>query len=261
VGVATAALAAAFHAHPTTGEAGAAADVAQARKSAAADMGHSAGAAGWQLQSFNGGSLANAVLQHLPGTSLTQLTCQFLYSHPTHLAAVCSLTRLQKLTITRIRGYINGRTADVLAPLSALQQLTHLQLDLVGRGQLQHLLLPQLQELHVQSGPVQLQPLQLGHLTGLSMLGMTDYSACMQWRQLPTKSAQAAARCAWGPALQPTAAAAVKAAAVAACIFLGSARSVRRCSEAAQKLKQLAGTGAMVLVGETCTAGASQQCV
>ncbi|KAF6254831.1 hypothetical protein COO60DRAFT_282891 [Scenedesmus sp. NREL 46B-D3] len=90
------------------------------------------------------------------------------------------------------RGSTSRQAPDVLAPLSALQPLTSLQLDSLQWRQLRHLQLPQLSELSMcveqgeQGTQLQLQ-LQLGHLTNLSKLEMVlDGAASMQIEdQLP----------------------------------------------------------------------------
>jgi hypothetical protein len=81
-----------------------------------------------------------------------------------------------------------GYAANVLAPLSALQQLTSLQLGYSQKRQLQHVLLPQLRELEMRLESVaheelqqQLQQqLQLTHLTGLSKLFLRVSAALLQ---------------------------------------------------------------------------------
>jgi hypothetical protein len=97
-----------------------------------------------------------------------------------------SLTALQKLHITGSAGGETSQQADnVLAPLSALQRLTSLQLQetFVRRRQLEHLRVPLLLELAIKLEPPQqgnAVQLQLGHLTSLSKLIVSERAAPMQ---------------------------------------------------------------------------------
>jgi hypothetical protein len=99
------------------------------------------------------------------------------------VSTLCSLTALQKLDILSARGYTSWQADTILAPLSALQRLTSLQLDYVRRRQLEHLRVPLLLELAVrlerqeQRDAVQL---QMGHLTSLTKLAMSDWAGSMQ---------------------------------------------------------------------------------
>jgi hypothetical protein len=70
------------------------------------------------------------------------------------MAALLALTALRSLNLGsfaslhgRLYSFTSQMPVDVLAPLSGLQQLTSLKLAMVQRAQLQHLQLPQLQEL------------------------------------------------------------------------------------------------------------------
>jgi hypothetical protein len=123
------------------------------------------------------------VLQHLPAATLTALTVQLDWSAAPHVAALCSLTGLRQLELTSARGYTSWQASDVLAPLSALQQLTCLHLDFLRRQQLQHLRLPQLQALDVrleQCMQGEQAQMQLSQITGLTMLCLTDWAALLQ---------------------------------------------------------------------------------
>jgi hypothetical protein len=98
-------------------------------------------------------------------------------------AAISGLTALRCLNMRTCKGFKvgdydwgKGKAADVLAPLSALQQLTQLELPGLRRVQLQHLQLPQLLQLKFNtfdcaSGGL-LQLSQLTRLTRLDMLGL-----------------------------------------------------------------------------------------
>jgi hypothetical protein len=122
------------------------------------------------------------VLQHLPTSTLTQLQGSIDWGSSTDLAAVCSLTALRSLLV------INNSMMSgcALASLSSLQHLTALQLQSVRPVHLQQLP-PWLQQLDVahikpylasaeqdstQQQQQQLFQLHLGHLTGLTALGV-----------------------------------------------------------------------------------------
>jgi hypothetical protein len=128
------------------------------------------------------------VLQHMPASTLTQLTCTAEWQHelPAHFnaavagadcAAVCGLTGLRSLTL----GHHNvGFKQDALGPLTVLQDLTSLRLEIVSRQQLGLLQMPQLRELYVglyahDSSTAQL---QLGHLSSVSRLWVLDRGLC-----------------------------------------------------------------------------------
>jgi hypothetical protein len=188
-GAAFQALADAFQAATEAGAAPPPAAAAAAAADVAATAVPVAEAAPLQLQSLLCNSLAAPVPQHLPVSTLTELACQLDWSRTAHVSTVCSLTNLQKLDILSAQGFTSWQADNVLAPLSALQQLTNLQLDYVRRRQLEHLRMLQLLELTMRiemqhNGDVV--QLQMGHLTGLSKLAMSDWAATMQLEdQLP----------------------------------------------------------------------------
>jgi hypothetical protein len=188
-GAAFQALADAFQAATEAGAAPPPAAAAAAAADVAATAVPVAEAAPLQLQSLLCNSLAAPVPQHLPVSTLTELACQLDWSRTAHVSIVCSLTNLQKLDILSAQGFTSWQADNVLAPLSALQLLTNLQLDYVRRRQLEHLRMPQLLELTMRiemqhNGDVV--QLQMGHLTGLSKLAMSDWAATMQLEdQLP----------------------------------------------------------------------------
>jgi hypothetical protein len=72
-----------------------------------------------------------------------------------------------------------GSSSSALTPLTALQQLTALQLPSLQPPQLAGLQLPQLQQLHIGiANSAQTPPLQVAHLTSLHTLRVEDYSKC-----------------------------------------------------------------------------------
>jgi hypothetical protein len=79
--------------------------------------------------------------------------------------------------------------ADALGPLTVLQQLTALRLELVGRQQLGLLQMPQLRELYVgldRRDRSSTAPLQLGRLSSVSRLWVHDGAGWLQfYEQLP----------------------------------------------------------------------------
>jgi hypothetical protein len=132
--------------------------------------------------------LQRPLLQHLPASSLQHLACTLDWRSAAQIAALSQLTALRTLSVLGPGGErswhnsyssaIAGNNGHaVLEPLSALQQLTFL--ESVNTHQLQHLQLPQLQQLEITiayssdvnpQGALQLSHLRLGHLTGLSKL-------------------------------------------------------------------------------------------
>lgn len=182
----------------------------------------------WQLQSFSAdvGASATAaalqqLLQHLPAYSLTQLGCYLGLADAGQVQAA-PLSGLSRLTGLCSLHLIVGRGAqqqphELLDPLSALRQLTELQLQagLVRRVQLQHLQLPRLQQLAANVGSESIEgadQLQLTHLTALTQLLLLEClgstcvlapaeqlppnlrcSVCTMVRTLPAAAAAAAA--------------------------------------------------------------------
>jgi hypothetical protein len=143
---------------------------------------------------------ANAV-RSLPASSLTELECSMNFSSGQELvAAISSLTALQALRIAYAgcpRYAIDDDPAiieqpdSVLAPLSALQQLTQLQLPMVRAAQLAQLRLPRLQQLTATAGRIRHKseeavklpqecPLELSQMTALTCLkiGSSTLLAC-----------------------------------------------------------------------------------
>jgi hypothetical protein len=134
----------------------------------------------------------NAV-RSLPAGSLTALECSMNFNSSQELvSAISSLTALQALRVAYAGAprYSSDKDSDiydwhdsVLAPLSALQQLTQLQLPMVRAAQLAHLRLPRLLVLtataartrHRSEEANQLPqecPLQLSHLTSLTRMSI-----------------------------------------------------------------------------------------
>jgi hypothetical protein len=123
------------------------------------------------------------LLQQLPASSLTHLRLCLDWSSTAQTAALLALTGLRSLDLGAfasmsggLYSYISRMPMNVLAPLSALQQLTSLKLAVVQRAQLQLLQLPQLQELctSIDQGGSVGQLLQLGHLTAVQHLTVLD---------------------------------------------------------------------------------------
>jgi hypothetical protein len=130
------------------------------------------------------GRVMPAQLQHLP-PRLQELhaTVTVDWSSAADVAALCrpDLTALRSLDIRASRGNSSDHPDDLLEPLSALQQLTCLQLGVVRRMQLQHLQLPHLQQLDVWCSHRGVgQRLQLGQLTALRKLLLQDYATAMR---------------------------------------------------------------------------------
>jgi hypothetical protein len=83
---------------------------------------------------------------------------------------------------------IDNPSDSMMAPLSALQRLTRLELKRhsVRRAQLQQLQLPRLQHLEViLTDQPPGQPLLLGHMTSLTALDITEYNSISSTDQLP----------------------------------------------------------------------------
>jgi hypothetical protein len=163
----------------------AAAAAAAATSTAAGGTPTSASSSSWQLQELTVASLqdmqtAGRILQHLPAGTLTQLDCSIKWSNSEHINAVCMHTGLRSLHLISNSNVahenICGQADDVLVPLTDLQQLTALSLNELRREQLQHLQLPQLQELHVSFAlsivPQRAQPLRLQQLTAVTRLSV-----------------------------------------------------------------------------------------
>jgi hypothetical protein len=134
------------------------------------------------------------VLQHMPASSLTQLSCAAEWQGvlPAHFnpaltaadyAAVFKLTGLRSLTLGHRPV---GFQPYALGPPTTLQQLTALRLETVCRQQLGLLQLPQLQELCVGLDSGSTAQLQLGHLSSVSRLWVQDSAGQLQLsEQLP----------------------------------------------------------------------------
>jgi hypothetical protein len=144
---------------------------------------------GLHLQSLAMGHSCCAVtqplLEQLPVASLTHLQCWQLSNISACLPRLCELSSLRSLLLQRpsyaVDGLLSHQVSDnVLAPLSALRQLTRLQLPAVRKAQLLPLQLPYLQQLHVKlddhgDGA----QLQLSHLTALQVLTVAGpYNSC-----------------------------------------------------------------------------------
>jgi hypothetical protein len=185
---ATAAAAAEAVAAPEVGLAAAAAAAAPSLPPPPPLPPAAAAAASCQLQSltveshdlsFDRAEPAWPLLQQLPASSLTHLRFCLNWRSTAQTAALLALTALRSLNLGAFAG-LNGRLysytsqmpVDVLAPLSALQQLTSLKLAMAQRAQLQHLQLPQLHELFisVDYGESHGQLLQLGHFAAVQRL-------------------------------------------------------------------------------------------
>jgi hypothetical protein len=124
------------------------------------------------------------LLQQLPASSLTHLRFCLNWRSTAQTAALLALTALRSLNLGsfasmhgRLYSYTSQMPVDVLEPLSALQQLTSLKLAMVQRAQLQHLQLPQLQDLviNVDHDASHGQLMQLGHLTAVQRLTVLDW--------------------------------------------------------------------------------------
>jgi hypothetical protein len=168
---------------------------AAASAAAAAATAESAAADGsWRLASLSVLGVTRAasaapLLRSLPADSLTYLACDVVLTRNADVNALCSLTALRHLRLQD--RHLGGDEEDeededghyhpragcmhmVLAPLSALQQLTRLELSAASSLQLQQLQLPRLQHLVVdylkQYGPGF--PQLLGDLTSLAVLDL-----------------------------------------------------------------------------------------
>jgi hypothetical protein len=118
-------------------------------------------------------AVISKLLLQLPSSSLTHLECWLGWRSSADIEALCSLTALRCLRFQSCTSNGIYTQADgVLAPLSALKQLTQLELSCALRSaQLQHLQLPQLQQLVMDSCEhSEEQLLQLGRLTALQQL-------------------------------------------------------------------------------------------
>jgi hypothetical protein len=144
-----------------------------------------------QLQSLSFGALCHynctatpALLQQLPGHSLTHLESWLGRNPPAQLAALCRLTALRSLQLGHLTDdeaaeAAFGDSSSALAPLMALQHLTALQLPPVDKLQLAALQLPKLQQLQVElCGSNASYALQIGHMTTLQSLRLTVFSTC-----------------------------------------------------------------------------------
>jgi hypothetical protein len=125
---------------------------------------------------------AGAVLNYVPASSLTELACCLDWRSSADIAVLCNLTGLCSLALKALDGPGHMQQSDqaagnMVAQLSALQQLTHIQIaSPIHRPQLQHLpQLPQLQLLRANiydTGPKKdsRYALKLGHLTAVRTL-------------------------------------------------------------------------------------------
>jgi hypothetical protein len=93
--------------------------------------------------------LRGSSLRTLPACSLTELECYVDFACEHAVDALSSLTALRRLHVCEDRrcSRLRNQQDSALAPLSALQQLTRLQLPVVRAPQLVHLQLPQLLQL------------------------------------------------------------------------------------------------------------------
>jgi hypothetical protein len=159
---------------------------------------------------------AAPLLQTLPVGNLTHLACDVGWANSTDMAALCSLTGLRSLRLRerlhdasdKDEGGENAEHPDTdeedddgavpfpvlagglrraLMPLSALQQLTRLELSVASSKQLQHLQLPRLQHLVLQKlayyGPAK--PQLLGNLSSLVVLDVRECFGLFAADQLP----------------------------------------------------------------------------
>jgi hypothetical protein len=139
--------------------------------------------AGLRLQSFSIRIFTNepdvhaALMRALPASSLTHVECPHSWCDPAQVSALCRLTGLQSCVLPP--RFPNGfADDDALAQLTALQQLTRLELT-AARKLLQRLpLLPQLQVLDVfMNECFPKRQLQLVHLTCVTKLVLQDRNA------------------------------------------------------------------------------------
>jgi hypothetical protein len=127
--------------------------------------------------------LDGKTLGSLPVSSLTELECSLDSGCERLVASLSSLTALNSLRIAFTRSkddYCNSLVDlpdSAFAPLSALLQLTQLQLGHVRAQQLAHLQLPQLQQLRAIVARVDMwqddqaqQPFDVSHLSSLTLL-------------------------------------------------------------------------------------------
>lgn len=134
-----------------------------------------------QLQSFLMDALdARPILHCLPADRMTHLKCSLDYSSAQHWDSLCALTALRSLCLdskAATGAYLCRQQYDVLAPLSALSQLTQLRLEEAGVKQLQRV--PSwLQVLEVSLVVGEPGQLQLAHLTVLSALYNAAHVLC-----------------------------------------------------------------------------------
>jgi hypothetical protein len=154
----------------------------------------------WQLQSLSLGRSDTGQLQQLPkyipAHSFTQLACSLSRADAEQMnecltSGISRLTALRSLEVHLPDLDAVMQPDDLLAPLSALQQLTALQLrgGLVRRAQLKHLQLPQLQRLQAEVGGglfSRVGQLQLAHLATVTKLSQLDASGVLERaKQLP----------------------------------------------------------------------------
>jgi hypothetical protein len=155
-----------------------------------------------QLQAFSAAvgesetaAALQQLLQHLLANSLTELGCCLNTGNAGQLAAspmneLGSLAALLSLHLSPCQNAAQ-QSEQLLAPLSALSQLAALKLhrELVRRVQLNHLQLPQLQQLQADVGgglTNSVDHLQLGHLTALTQLSLVDATGVLSpAEQLP----------------------------------------------------------------------------
>jgi hypothetical protein len=145
-----------------------------------------------QLTQLHTGPVLPEQLQHLP-PKLQRLHAT-VYIHWGSTADIAALWRpeltalcsLDIQTSSHLSGDAVWQEDDVLAPLSVLQQLTRLNLGIVRREQLQHLQLPQLEQLEECCSRTENELLRMGHLTALHKLTLQSYTSNMRREdQLP----------------------------------------------------------------------------
>jgi hypothetical protein len=169
---------------------------------AAAGPRQAASSISWQLQELSMSSrydecVGGRVVQQLPAGTLWQLACSFNWSNAAHISAMCTHTGLSSLSLVGSSGWgragLAAQATDALAPLSVLQQLTQLNLDVVRREQLQHLQLPQLQDLRLRllkSEAEHPRPFRLDQLTTLHVLRIEAGNGLQRADHLPPNLCQ-----------------------------------------------------------------------